>query len=271
MDHAPRVGVGDGLADLLEDGEETAQVLCGVGPLLQQGGEGPALDQPHREVGPQVGIEPQLIHREDAGMLELAADLGLLDEPLDHRRVPGMARVEHLHRDVPAEVGVAPLEDDAHPAAGDLAMDVVAPRPAGGEPASPPGRGSDHRRRRVGLVAQQDPRRDAAGLPEGVQHAARSPMSGRGRGPEGGPQGRVEGRRRTRRRRASDRDRQGRSWYLPSRSSGPHPGASPRAAFAPVSSENPAGADSPGLNGPGGSSRRPPRSSTRPRRASHPR
>ena len=66
-------------------------------------------------------------------MLELAADLRLLDEPPDHGRVPGVARVEHLHRDVAAEVGVAPLEDDAHPAAGDLAEDVVAPRPAGGE------------------------------------------------------------------------------------------------------------------------------------------
>ena len=34
-------------------------------------------------------------------------------------------------------------------------------------------------RRRIGLVAEQDPRRDAAGPPEGVQHTAPIPMDGR--------------------------------------------------------------------------------------------
>ena len=45
-------------------------------------------------------------------------------------------------RDVAAEIGVAPLEDDAHPAAGDLAEDLVPPRSAGGQGLLP---GPDHR------------------------------------------------------------------------------------------------------------------------------
>src|SRR5262249_54795654 len=49
-----------------------------------------------------------------------------------------------------------------------------------------------HRRRRVRLVAQQDPRRDARGLPEGLQDTAPVPYGGRRRGPEGSAQGRLE-------------------------------------------------------------------------------
>ena len=123
-----RMGVSDGLAHLLEDGEERPGPR-GVGPLLEQRGEGPALDEPHREERPELGIESQFITGTMPGMLELAADLGLLDEPLDHPLVPGMAWVEHLDRDVAAEVGIAPFEDDAHSTPGDLAMEVVAPGP----------------------------------------------------------------------------------------------------------------------------------------------
>src|SRR3954464_917935 len=112
-------------------------------------------------------------------MLELPADLCLLDEALDHRRVPGMTRVQDLHRDIPTEVGISPLEDDTHSTPGDLAMEVVAPRATGGEGLLE-GPGGDHRRRRVGLVGEQDPRRDATGLPEDVKHAAAIPMDGRG-------------------------------------------------------------------------------------------
>ena len=59
-------------------------------------------------------------------MLELAADLRLLDEPADHVGVVAEVLAEHLQGDVAAEVGVAPLEDGAHAAPGDLAVDPVA-------------------------------------------------------------------------------------------------------------------------------------------------
>ena len=49
----------------------------------QQVRQGASLDQLHGEEGPVVSERTQLIHRHDAGMLELAADLGFLDEPPD--------------------------------------------------------------------------------------------------------------------------------------------------------------------------------------------
>ena len=59
-------------------------------------------------------------------MLELAADLRLLDEPADHLGVVAVLLQEDLDGQVAAEVGVAALEDDAHAAAGDLAEELVA-------------------------------------------------------------------------------------------------------------------------------------------------
>ena len=105
-------------------------------------------------------------------MLELAADLRLLDEPPDQAVVAGLAGMEYLDRDVSAEVGVASFEDDSHPAAADLAEDLVAHLPAGGKGVLS---GPDHWRGRVRLIAQQDPRRDARGLPEGLQDTVPAP------------------------------------------------------------------------------------------------
>ena len=51
VDHAAGVGVGDRLADLLEDREEAApRSSAGVGPLVEQRGERAAVDQLHGEV-----------------------------------------------------------------------------------------------------------------------------------------------------------------------------------------------------------------------------
>ena len=54
---------------------------------MQQLRQGAALDQLHGEVGPAVGEGAQLVDRDDPGMLKLAADLRLLDEPADEDRV----------------------------------------------------------------------------------------------------------------------------------------------------------------------------------------
>ena len=64
-------------------------------------------------------------------MLELAADLRLLDEAADHVGVVAVVVAEDLDGEVAAEVGVAALEDGAHAAAGDLAVDAVADRAVG--------------------------------------------------------------------------------------------------------------------------------------------
>ena len=116
-----------------------------------------ALDQLHREEGPEVGEGAQLVDRHDAGVLELAADLGLLDEAADHVGVVAEVVAQHLEGDVAAEVGVAALEDGAHAAAGDLAVDAVADRavvivasPAAGRSARAPRRAPVSRSRTRG-------------------------------------------------------------------------------------------------------------------------
>jgi hypothetical protein len=126
------VGVGDGLGDRLEDGEEAGAVVGGVVAGLEQLGQGVALDQLHGEEGPAVGEGAQLVDGDDAGVLELAADLGLLDEAADHLGILAEVVAEDLQGDVAAEVGVAALEDRAHAALGDLAVDAVADRGVGG-------------------------------------------------------------------------------------------------------------------------------------------
>ena len=83
VDHPPGVGVGHRLATCSKIARNRGRSSAGSGALGQQRGQGAALDQLHGEVGPAVGEGAQLVDRDDAGVLELAADLGLLDEPAD--------------------------------------------------------------------------------------------------------------------------------------------------------------------------------------------
>ena len=93
VDHAPRVGVGHRLATCSKIAQEPRQVVGRVLPVGQQRGQGAALDQLHREEGPAVGEGAQLVDRHDARVLELAADLRLLDEAADQLGVvAGAAR-----------------------------------------------------------------------------------------------------------------------------------------------------------------------------------
>ena len=85
-------------------------------------------DQLHRDVEPAVGEPAQLVDRDDPRMLELAADLRLLDEPPDHLGMVTMLLQEDFHGQVAAEVHVATLQDRPDPPSGDLAEELV---PAG--------------------------------------------------------------------------------------------------------------------------------------------
>ncbi len=58
-------------------------------------------------------------------MLKLAADLRLLDEPVDQVRPLAVLVQQDLQREVAAQVGVATSEHRSHPAAGDLAKDLI--------------------------------------------------------------------------------------------------------------------------------------------------
>jgi len=126
MDHASRVGVGDGLTDREEDLQEPLLVVARVTAALEECRERVALDELHREERALVRLQAELVHGDDPRVLELSADLRLLDEALDHGAVVLEALVQHLDRDVAAEVLVAALHHDAQAAARDLAEHVVA-------------------------------------------------------------------------------------------------------------------------------------------------
>ena len=87
-----------------------------------------ALDQLHGEVGTLVGELAQFVDRHDARVLQLAADLGLLDETPPQLGVVLVRRQQHLDGNVAAQVSIAALEDGAHAAAGDLAGQLITRR-----------------------------------------------------------------------------------------------------------------------------------------------
>ena len=101
---------------------------AGDGRAASKLGEGLAPDQLHGEERPAVGEGAQLVDRHDARVLELAADLRLLDEAADHLGAAAEVVAQDLDGNVAAQVGVAALEHLAHAAAGDLAVDAVADR-----------------------------------------------------------------------------------------------------------------------------------------------
>ena len=83
--------------------------------------QGLALDQLHGEEGP-VAEAAEVVDRHDAGVLQLAADLRLLDEPPRHLGPVGVLLQQHLDRQVAAQVDVAAAQHRPHAAAGDLAV-----------------------------------------------------------------------------------------------------------------------------------------------------
>jgi hypothetical protein len=80
VDHVASVGVGQRLAHLLEDAQETRLIVHRLGPFEQQVVKRAALDQLHGEEGPAVGQAAEFVDGHDPGVLQLAADLGLFDE-----------------------------------------------------------------------------------------------------------------------------------------------------------------------------------------------
>ena len=86
--------------------------------------EAVALDEPHGVERPAGGVVAQAVDRDDAGMLELAGDLGLLDEPGAAVRFVGVAVLDLLERDRAVELLVQRDRDLAQPALGMRAEDA---------------------------------------------------------------------------------------------------------------------------------------------------
>ena len=120
-----------------------------------------------------VGETPQLIDRDHAGVLELAADLRLLDEPPHQLGLLLVGLEQDLDGQVAAQVDIVALQDGAHAAPGDLAEELE-PCRAVGQVGHLRGRGLEHRRVGLaagGVVAEQDVRHRADRGGQRVEHA----------------------------------------------------------------------------------------------------
>ena len=125
MDHAAGMRVGDRLGDRLEDRQEPRLVVGGILAVAKQSGQGTALDQLHCEVGTSVTVGAELVDRDDPGMLELTANLRLLDKPADQFGPFPVPIQEYLDGQLSSQVGVAAAEDGPHAATADLTKKLV--------------------------------------------------------------------------------------------------------------------------------------------------
>ena len=178
MDHPAGVGVGHRLRDGREDRQEPGQFVGRPRASREQVGQRLAFHQLHAEERPAVGEGAQLVDRHHARVLELAADLRLLDEAADQVGLVAEVGPQDLDGDIATQVGVSALEDGAHAAAGDLAVDAVADRRVGlgciGTDDRP--RGLAGRR-----VAQQHAGDGADALADGVEDAGAGRLERAGR------------------------------------------------------------------------------------------
>ena len=128
MDDAARVGIADRLAHLLEDSQKARQMIGGACAFLEQSGERTALDELHGKERP-VAVDAQLVDGDQAGMLQLSADLRLLVEAPQDAGVTVMIVQQHLEGQVAAQHGVAAAQHGAHAASPDLAVNLEAAQP----------------------------------------------------------------------------------------------------------------------------------------------
>ena len=84
-----------------------------------------ALDVLHRDVR-RAGVLEVVVHGDDVGMAERSGHARLAQEALRERGVRRVERRQLLERDEAVEVGLAREVDHRHPAAPDLAEDLVA-------------------------------------------------------------------------------------------------------------------------------------------------
>ena len=118
------VGVGDGLADLLEDGDQAST----VGPVFQQLLERPALDELHGQERPAVGQPAEDVGGRDCRVLELPGNAGFFGKPMGRTGVLVELVVENLDRDFPTEGVVRSPVDDAHAAPAHLLQQLMVPQ-----------------------------------------------------------------------------------------------------------------------------------------------
>jgi hypothetical protein len=157
VDDPAVVGEGDRVADVDQDAQQPGEgefALCRLvagGESAQNLRQAGAIDQLHGEEEVAGPVVADVMHRDDAGVLELAGDLRLLDEALT---VELVAHPEHdLHRHRAVEHAIDDLDDRAHATAPDLTADAVARLQLA---LLEHGGGGDQPRPFLGIVAQGD-------------------------------------------------------------------------------------------------------------------
>ena len=131
MDDEPAVGVGDGLADLLEEREPgVAREPAPVAIRRQR----LAVDELHHEVRPPVGGRARVEQPSDAGVVEPGKDLALAAEAGEHL-VGVHPPLDELQGDLLREgaVGAGGAVDHAHPPPPEHPLDPVRPDPVSGD------------------------------------------------------------------------------------------------------------------------------------------
>ncbi len=158
VEDAPRVGEVHRQAHRRERREQLAQaelardLRVAVAQAADHLLERHALQALHREVRAAVLVEPEVVHRDDRGVLELALDAALAEEARAERGVVPVVGQEHLLRDVAADARVLAEEDLAHRPEPELLALLVA-----GDVALQGAGGVDLRRGTAGPLAQARP------------------------------------------------------------------------------------------------------------------
>ena len=123
MEDPERVGGVEGEGDLPHDVEREGE---GDLAAAEEAREGLAVDELHRDEVPRA-VLADLVDADDVRVVEARCGEGLPAEALEGLGRGVLAGEEDLDGDDAAQVDVARSVDDAHPAAGDLALDQVRP------------------------------------------------------------------------------------------------------------------------------------------------
>ena len=147
MDDAGGVGFGEALRELVDDIEEPAQREASP---VQERPKGRALNPLHRDVRGRP-VAPDLVDRQNVGVIERGGGARLELESPEAVRVRGDLGPQHLDRDDAVEARIAGFVNLAHPAGADRGQNLVgteagwgkmwhgAPLLYGPEQAGPPG------------------------------------------------------------------------------------------------------------------------------------
>ena len=141
MNHASRVGIVNGIADVNESAEQFAVpevARARVAGRVRRGVEAVngfleavATDEPHGVIRAAVAVCAKSVDRDDAGMLQAASDLGLDEEARSAGGVVGAVVENLLESNFAVELGVKRDEDGAQSAPG-MRPEDAEPLPIGG-------------------------------------------------------------------------------------------------------------------------------------------